>query len=75
MIAGSALGGAMLALLGVQANSYGLAVILSPMMYIYDGRQFTTYILVGLATFVFTFIIAYLFAVPKELLMDVDEEV
>ncbi|MFV8291653.1 hypothetical protein ACRCJU_05055 [Aerococcus urinaeequi] len=49
----------MLALLGVQANSYGLAVILSPMMYIYDGRQFTTYILVGLATFVFTFIIAY----------------
>lgn len=55
MIAGSALGGAMLALLGVQANSYGLAVILSPMMYIYDGRQFTTYILVGLATFVFTF--------------------
>ena len=75
MIAGSALGGAMLALLGVQANSYGLAVILSPMMYIYDGRQFTTYILVGLATFVFTFIIAYLFAIPKELLMDVDEEV
>lgn len=59
MIAGSALGGAMLALLGVQANSYGLAVILSPMMYIYDDRQFTTYILVGLATFVFTFIIAY----------------
>lgn len=73
MLAGSAIGGAVLALLGIQANSYGLAVILSPMMYIYDGRQLVTYLLVGLATFVITFIVAYLFAVPKELLQDVEE--
>ncbi|MCZ0716837.1 PTS transporter subunit EIIC [Aerococcus kribbianus] len=73
MLAGSAIGGAVLSLLGVQANSYGLAVILSPMMYVYDSYQFITYIVVGIATFVITFIVAYLFAVPKNLLLDVEE--
>ncbi|WP_195852691.1 PTS transporter subunit EIIC [Aerococcus mictus] len=65
MLAGSALGGAALSLLGVQANSYGLAVILSPMMYVYDSYQIITYIAVGVLTFILTFIVAYLFALPK----------
>ncbi|KAA9300135.1 MULTISPECIES: PTS transporter subunit EIIC [Aerococcus] len=65
MLAGSALGGAALSLLGIQANSYGLAVILSPMMYVYDSYQLFTYILVGILTFILTFIVAYLFALPK----------
>ncbi|MGX7107706.1 PTS transporter subunit EIIC [Hutsoniella sourekii] len=66
MLAGSAIGGGVLSLLGVQANSYGLAVILSPMMYVYSGYQLTTYIIVGIATFILTFIVAYLFALPKD---------
>ena len=37
MLACSALGGAILSMLSIQANSYGLAVILSPLMYIYDS--------------------------------------
>ena len=73
MLAGSALGGAALSILGVQANSYGLAVILSPLMYIYDPYQLTTYLIVGLATFVLTFMATYLFAVPKEVMI-VDED-
>lgn len=73
MLLGSALGGAVLSILHVQANSYGLAVILSPLMYIYSGYQFITYIIVGIATFVFTFILTTLFAVPKELRVDSKE--
>lgn len=70
MLAGSAIGGAVLSFLGIQANSYGLAVILSPMMYVYDGKQLMTYIIVGILTFTITFIMAYLFAVPKELMQE-----
>ena len=69
MLAGSAIGGAALSILGVQANSYGLAVILSPLMYIYDPYQLTAYLLVGLATFVITYIVTYLFAVPQEVMV------
>ncbi len=73
MLACSALGGAVLSILGIQANSYGLAVILSPLMYIYDPHQLVTYILVGLATFILAFVLTYLFAVPQEVMVeDVD---
>lgn len=70
MLAGSAIGGMVLAILGIQANSYGLAVILSPLMYIYEPYQFISYIVVGIFTFVLTFIAAYLFAVPRELMVE-----
>lgn len=66
----SALGGAILSFLGVQANSYGLAVVLSPLMYIYDPYQLAMYLSVGLFTFVLGFVTTYLFAVPKELLVE-----
>lgn len=70
MLGCSAVGGGILAALGIQANSYGLAVILSPLMYIYEPYQLISYILVGIATFVVAFILTYIFAVPKELLAE-----
>ncbi|MEB7724123.1 PTS beta-glucoside transporter subunit IIBCA [Mammaliicoccus fleurettii] len=65
MLLCSALGGGILALLNIQANSYGLAVILSPLMYIYDFSQLLTYIIVGVATFILGFIITQMFGIPK----------
>lgn len=55
-------------MLGIQANSYGLAVILSPLMYIYDSYQLFSYVAVGIATFVVAFICTYFFAVPQEVM-------
>ncbi|WP_368901333.1 PTS transporter subunit EIIC [Oceanobacillus oncorhynchi] len=74
MLLSSALGGMVLSILGIQANSYGLAVILSPLMYIYSGYQFVTYVVVGIATFVLAFILTSIFAVPKELLSEPNEK-
>ncbi|MFD2830978.1 PTS beta-glucoside transporter subunit IIBCA [Corticicoccus populi] len=65
MLACSAIGGGVLALLNIQANSYGLAVILSPLMYIYDFSQVLTYVIVGVAVFAAGFIITNMFGVPK----------
>lgn len=70
MLACSAVGGAVLSILGIQANSYGLAVILSPLMYMYDTYQLLTYVIVGILTFVVAFILTYLFAVPRELMVE-----
>ncbi|MFC3418994.1 glucose PTS transporter subunit IIA [Salinicoccus hispanicus] len=65
MLACSSLGGGILALLGIQANSYGLAVILSPLMYLYDFSQLLTYVIVGIATFALAFVATHFIAVPK----------
>lgn len=61
MLAGAALGGMVLSFLSIKANSYGLAVLLSPLMYIYERYQVLTYISVGLAVFIFSFVLTYLF--------------
>lgn len=66
MLVSSAVGGMVLSLMGIQANSYGLAVILSPLMYIYDSYQLITYITVGIATFILAFILTNLFVIKKE---------
>ncbi|WP_089139910.1 PTS transporter subunit EIIC [Vibrio rumoiensis] len=60
MLCGSALGGMVLSLLAVKANSYGLAVLLSPLMYIYDSYQVLAYIAVGILVFVFSFSVTYM---------------
>ncbi|MGY3767004.1 PTS transporter subunit EIIC [Vagococcus vulneris] len=73
MLGCSALGGAILSILGIQANSYGLAVILSPLMYIYEPYQLITYVIVGICIFILSFVLTYLFAVPKELMVDTEE--
>lgn len=66
MLLCSSLGGGILALLHVKANSYGLAVILSPLMYIYDFSQLLTYVLIGVATLVLGFILTQIFGIPKD---------
>lgn len=66
MLGSSAVGGMVLSLLGIQANSYGLAVLLSPLMYIYEQYQVITYVLVGIATFILAFILTNLFVIKKE---------
>lgn len=73
MIACSAVGGAILSLLNIQANSYGLAVVLSPLMYIYEWNQLAVYIVVSILIFVAALMITYLFAVPKAVMIE-DQE-
>lgn len=70
MIACSAVGGAILSLFNIKANSYGLAVLLSPLMYIYEWSQLLVYIIVSVLIFVAALIITYLFAVPKEVMVE-----
>lgn len=62
----SGIGGGVLALLKIKANSYGLAVLLSPLMYIYNSQQLIVYIIVGIATFVGAFIATNMFAIPHD---------
>ena len=66
MLGSSAVGGMVLSLLGIQANSYGLAVLLSPLMYIYEPYHVITYVLVGIGTFILAFALTNLFVIKKE---------
>ena len=66
MLGSSAVGGMVLSLLGIPANSYGLAVLLSPLMYIYEPYQVITYVLVGIGTFILAFALTNLFVIKKE---------
>ena len=66
MLGSSVVGGMVLSLLGIQANSYGLAVLLSPLMYIYEPYQVITYVLVGIGTFILAFALTNLFVIKKE---------
>ncbi|AOG60880.1 hypothetical protein SHELI_v1c09310 [Spiroplasma helicoides] len=74
MILCSGLGGAVLSLLGIQANSYGLAVILSPLMYLYSWYQFGMYILIGVITFALAFTLTFIFASPDKILKKEQEK-
>lgn len=65
MLGSSAVGGMVLSLLGIQANSYGLAVLLSPLMYIYEPYQVITYVVVGIATFILAYVLTNLFVIKK----------
>ncbi|MCC0699616.1 glucose PTS transporter subunit IIA [Clostridioides sp. ZZV15-6383] len=71
MCASSGLGAAILSILHIQSNSYGLAVLPSYLMYIYDGYNLITYLLVSIFVVVFCFIATCLFGVPQEA---IDEE-
>lgn len=75
MCLSSGLGAALLSIFHIQSNSYGLAVLPSYLMYIYEGYQLLIYFLVSLSVVVFCFIVTYLFAVPKEALeIESDDE-
>lgn len=68
MLGTSGLGAALLSILNIQSNSYGLAVIPSYLMYIYEWRQLAWYLAISVFSLVMCFIFTYLFGVPKEAL-------
>ncbi|MBY2466311.1 glucose PTS transporter subunit IIA [Clostridioides difficile] len=74
MCASSGLGAAILSILHIQSNSYGLAVLPSYLMYIYDGYNLITYLLVSIFVVAFCFIVTCLFGVPKEAINEGENE-
>lgn len=64
----SGIGAAILSMLNVAANSYGLAVVPSYLMYIYNGHALLWYTIVSLGTVVAAFVATNAFAIPKEVL-------
>ena len=68
MLISSGLGAAILSIFSIQSNYYGLAVLPSYLMYIYDGNQLLIYALVSILAMVFCFGLTYLFAIPQEIL-------
>lgn len=73
MCTSSGLGAALLSIFHVQSNSYGLAVIPSYLMYIYEGNQLLFYFIISIFVIVFCFIMTYLFAIPKEVMVEDSE--
>lgn len=65
----SGIGAMVLSLLKVAANSYGLAVVPSYLMYIYNSRALIIYTIVSLLTIVLAFVATNMFAIPKEILI------
>lgn len=74
MCASSGLGARILSILHIQSNSYGLAVLPSYLMYIYDGYNLITYLLVSIFVVAFCFIVTCLFGVPKEAINEDEDE-
>lgn len=66
MLFSSGLGAAFLSLLNIQSNSYGLAVLPSYLMYIYEGRQLMWYFIVSVCSTALCFVLTCLFGVPRE---------
>lgn len=74
MLCTSGLGAAFFSLLHIQSNSYGLAVLPSYLMYIYEGRQLLWYFAVSVFSVGLCFILTYMFGVPKEVMVPDEEE-
>jgi len=66
----SGVGAAILSILNVAANSYGLAVVPSYLMYIYNAPDLIIYTIVSLATIVVAFVATNMFAIPKDILIE-----
>lgn len=76
MCASSGLGAAILSIFHIQSNSYGLAVLPSYLMYIYDRHNLIVYLLTSISVVVFCFIVTCLFGVPQEAInKDEDEDI
>lgn len=69
MLGSSGLGAALLSILSIQSNSYGLAVLPSYLMYIYEWKQLIGYFIVSVLTVVFCFLMTCMFGIPKEVLI------
>lgn len=74
MLLSSGTGAALLSILNIQSNSYGLAVLPSYLMYIYDGHQLLWYFLISLISTAMCFILTYLFAIPSEAMKEDQQE-
>lgn len=74
MLCSSGLGAALLSILNIQSNSYGLAVLPSYLMYIYDWRQLIWYFIISVFSVVFCFVLTYMFGVPREVLVADESE-
>ncbi len=74
MLFTSGVGAGLLSLFHIQSNSYGLAVIPSYLMYIYEGNQLLFYFLISIFCVVMCCVLTMLFAIPKEVLVPDDEE-
>lgn len=68
MLFTSGMGAALLSVLGIQSNSYGLAVLPSYLMYIYNGHQLLWYFVISLCSTVCCFLLTCLFGIPSEVL-------
>lgn len=75
MLLSSGVGAALLSIFHVQSNSYGLAVLPSYLMYIYEGHQLLFYFLISVIVVVLCFVLTYLFAVPQEVMVTEVEDV
>lgn len=73
MCLSSGLGAALLSVFHIQSNSYGLAVLPSYLMYIYEGSQLLIYFLVSVFVLVFCFIVTYLFGIPQEAIYEKED--
>ena len=74
MLCTSGLGAAVLSILNIRSNSYGLAVLPSYLMYIYEGRQLFWYFVVSVFSVAFCFAMTCMFGIPKEVTVPEDEE-
>ena len=66
MLLTSGTGAALLSIFNIRSNSYGLAVLPSYLMYIYEGHQLLIYFIISLICVFMSFILTYLFAIPVE---------
>ncbi|WP_161979319.1 PTS transporter subunit EIIC [Streptococcus sp. S784/96/1] len=70
MLFSSGMGAALLSIFHIQSNSYGLAVLPSYLMYIYDNYQLIVYVLISIVSMVLCFILTKAFAIPEEILVE-----
>ena len=72
MLLTSGTGAALLSIFNIRSNSYGLAVLPSYLMYIYEGHQLLIYFIISLICVFMSFILTYLFAIPVEAMVSDD---
>lgn len=74
MLCSSGLGAALLSVLNIQSNSYGLAVLPSYLMYIYEWRQLLWYFVISVFSVSLCFVLTCMFGIPKEVLVSDEAE-
>ncbi|MDE6930087.1 MAG: PTS transporter subunit EIIC, partial [Lachnospiraceae bacterium] len=74
MLLTSGTGAALLSIFKIQSNSYGLAVLPSYLMYIYEWRQLLWYFMISIFSVAMCFVLTTLFAIPKEVMEEEDSE-